>query len=221
MPHPAAPFEPPRRGKIRDPRQIRALASAVRQEIVDTAQALGPCAVADLARELGRAPDALYYHVRALLRVGLLVEAGARGAGRRREALYATPSPGRGMALVYDLDDPENAAAVTAVVAGMLRATGRNFAAAYRAGRERRPGAAVVSGRRRNLWAARVEGWLDEEDLGEVNELLDRLRRLFERPRGAGAAGRSRRLHAFTFVIAPLTARPRARPRRLPGRRPT
>jgi hypothetical protein len=188
----------PRRGRIRDPRQIRALASAVRQEIVDTAQALGPCSVADLARELGRPADALYYHVRALVRVRLLEAAGERGSGRERQALYVTASPQRGLELVYDPADPENAAAVTRVVGGMLRATQRAFAAAYR------PGAAVTAGPRRNLWAARAEGWLAERDLEEVNRLLERLRAIVDRPREAGEPATARRLHALTFVLAPL-----------------
>ena len=190
--------ERPLDGKVRDPLQIRALGSAVRQEIVDTAQALGPCSVADLARELGRPADTLYYHVRALLRVKLLEEAGERGSGREREALYATPSPDRGLSLVYDLEDPENAAAVTRVVGGMLRATQRGFAAAYR------PGAAVTEGPRRNLWAARVEGWLADADVEEVNRLLERLRSIVDRPRPLAEPSSGHRLHVLTFVLAPL-----------------
>ena len=47
--------------------------------------------IAELAEDLGRAPDSLYYHMRVLQRVGLVVPRGTRGEGVREEALYATP----------------------------------------------------------------------------------------------------------------------------------
>lgn len=181
---------------IADPKQIRALASPVRQEVVDTVQALGPCSVAEIAAELGRPADGLYYHVRALLRVGLLVEAGERSAGRRCERLYATPSGERGMQLRYAPGDPENVEAVTRVVGGMLRVTQRDFSVALRSGR------VVVEGPRRDLWAARMKGWFSDAELEEVHDLLDRLRELLERPRRDDG----QRLHALTFVLAPVAA---------------
>jgi hypothetical protein len=181
-------------GLVRDPALIRALRSPLRQEIVDVAQALGPCAVADLARELGRPADGLYYHVRALVAAGLLVPAGERGSGRQREALYATAAPESGLWLLYDPADPENAAAVTAAVGSMLRLTARNFTDAFRP-----DGEVCCEGPRRNLWAGRSTGWLAPEDLAEVNELLQRLRAVLERPRAAG-----KRLHAVTYVVAPV-----------------
>ena len=58
--------------EISSPRQIRALISPVRQDIVDTVEAAGPCSVADLACLLGMPADGLYYHIRCLTRAGLL-----------------------------------------------------------------------------------------------------------------------------------------------------
>ena len=71
---------------IAEPRQIRALASSTRQDIVDTIAAIGPCSVAELARALGRSADGLYYHIRVLTRVGLLVarEVISRSGNTRR-----------------------------------------------------------------------------------------------------------------------------------------
>ena len=63
----------PKGSAIADVGQIRALASSIRQDIVDTVAATGPCSVADVARTLGRPADGLYYHVKHLLGAGLLV----------------------------------------------------------------------------------------------------------------------------------------------------
>lgn len=181
---------------IADPEQISSLASPVRQEIVDTVKALGPCSVAEVADELGRPADGLYYHLRRLLRSGLLVEAGERAAARGREKLYASPGGEHGIQLRYAPADPDNVEAVTRVVGGMMRVTERDFAAALSSGR------VVVEGPLRDLWAARMKGWLSDAELAEARGLLDRLRELFERPR----RGDDQRLHALTFVIAPVSA---------------
>jgi hypothetical protein len=173
---------------------IRAIRSPVRQEILDKAQALGPFSIAELAHVVGRPADGLYYHVKALLAVGLLQPAGERGAGRRREALYQTPAPEDGLWLVYDPTDPANVGAVNGVVGGMLRLTERSFAAAFRPG-------AVCAGPYRDLWAVRNEGWLTDDELREVNRTLARLRELFAAPRREGS-----RLHALTFVLTPMVA---------------
>jgi len=185
----------PSRDSIREPEQIRALRSPVRQEIVDTVQSLGACSVAEIARELGRPADGLYYHLAALLRVGLLEEAGSRRHRGCEEVLYAPRSPQRPMRLHYAPEDPENVEAVLGVVASMLRMTERDFAGAYRPG-------AVTEGPKRNLWAARVKGWLSDEDLREVNRLLAEVAAIFARNKEPGRD----RLHAFTFVNVPLPA---------------
>lgn len=182
---------------IRRPEQIRALRSPVRQEIVDTVQSLGTCSVADVARELGRHADGLYYHVRTLVHVGLLLPAGERREGGRREALYSTRSPDHTMRLHYDPDDPANAAAVLGAVASMLRTTERDFARAF--GPE-----AETEGPQRNLWAGRVRSWLSDEDLVAVNRLLGELEAILGRTKTPGRD----RLHAFTFVLAPIPAQP-------------
>ena len=73
---PARPLFP-----VRERAQIEALASPARQEVADGLQAIGPCSIADLADLLGRAPDSLYYHVRKLEKVGLVVARGTRETG--------------------------------------------------------------------------------------------------------------------------------------------
>ena len=186
---------------IRGTEQIRCLMSQVRQEIVDTVEALGTCSIAEIAEHLGRSADGLYYHVRTLVETDLLEQRGHRDGDRQPEALYGIKPRGSSLRLHYDPADPENVAAVSGVVGSMLRVTERDFTSAFE------PGIAVCEGPERNLWAARRRGWLSAEDLREVNRLLERLTELL----GQGKAPGRERLHALTYVIAPVEARGRRR----------
>lgn len=187
---------------VDDPRQMRAAKSGVRQEIMDTVLSSGACSVADLAAELGRPADGLYYHVRALLKAGLLEEAGQRQGQRGLETVYRTPGKAERMQLKYRPDDPKNVAAITDIVGNLLRVTERDFRDAFR------PDIAVVSGKYRNLWAARNKGWLSKTELAEANELISRLISLLNQPRSEERD----RLYVLTTVIAPVEARaPRRR----------
>ena len=182
--------------------QLRALESTVCQEIVDLVDAAGPCSVREMAGFMGRRPDSLYYHVRKLGAVGLLIDRGVRGSGRRAEAVYDVP--GRPLRLVYAPSEPENVRAVSRIAAAMQRSADRDFRSGFR------PGLAVVEGGGRNLWAARMKGWLGEDDLAELNALLERVLEVFYRRKGehAGGAGSrpggSLRLHSLTWILAPI-----------------
>jgi len=189
-----------RSGRIADASAIGALVSSVRQELVDTVEALGgETTIAELAAQLGRPADGLYYHVKALVKAGLLVREPAPDGDR-----YRTPSPhGRTLALEYAPADPRNAAAVRRVVASMLRIARRDFDAGMAT-----PGV-VAHGPRRALWAARSKGWVSAEELAEVNALLARLSAMLRRPRGPGRT----QLVSLCFVLAPIQARPPRRSR--------
>src|SRR5258708_23441653 len=78
---------------IRGGTQLAALAAASRQEIVDVLEQMGTVSVAELAAALYRPADALYFHLRALTRVGLVRKAGARARPDGEEALYCTIKP--------------------------------------------------------------------------------------------------------------------------------
>src|ERR1051325_732349 len=104
---------------VRSPRQLAALAAAARQEIVDVLEQLGTVSVAELAATLGRPADALYFHLRALTRAGLVRRSGSRARPGGSEALYCTVAPE--LRLHYDPDDAVNREAVSAIVASMLR----------------------------------------------------------------------------------------------------
>jgi predicted ArsR family transcriptional regulator len=169
----------------------------MRQELLDVLDAAGPCAIAELAERLGRAPDSLYFHVRLLVRVGLVVEVERRKMGRHAFLVYDLA----GRPLTIDRsrarrDDLQR------VVGGILRLAARD----YRRGLG--DAATVAEGPRRNHWGGRVRGWLDTAQLARLNELMERLSDLVR----GGRPGPGRQPLALAWVLAPALARRGARP---------
>lgn len=180
---------------VADPDTIALLASGVRQELVDSLESLGGEAeAAELARELGRPVDGLYYHLDRLARAGLLDVLDAGGSRRYR----LRTRPGEILGLDYRSGGAEAEQATGKVVEAMLKIAGRDFRAALQRADT------VVDGPLRELWAARGRGWVDADELAEINALLARLSDLLHRPR---AAGRDHLL-SLCFVLAPLPEQP-------------
>jgi DNA-binding transcriptional ArsR family regulator len=179
--------------KIRNIRQLATLAAAARQEIVDVLEQMGVVSVAELAAALDRPADALYFHLRALTRAGLVRHAGYRVRRRGKEALYRTVAPE--LQLEYEPQSSANRRAVSAIVASMLRLATRDFTRSL----ERRQ--VVVSGGHRQLWSMRKVGRLSPSQLADVNR---RIRGLAQRVSTPGGHGR---LYAVTVVLTPLDHR--------------
>jgi hypothetical protein len=172
---------------------MRALASPIRQELVDALSKMGTVSLAELGAVLGRPADGLYYHVRLLRRVGLVRAAGSRPRGRRREELFRS---GAGQyAVAYAPDSAPHARAMNAIVASMLRLGIRDFRRAFAGGKSRFEGPA------RDLWALRTVGWLAPGDVRQINR---RIRGLLEDASGTDPKGR---LYAITILLTPLDNR--------------
>ncbi len=149
---------------IRGPRQTRALASAVRQEILDAIEGSGPCTVAQVADQLARPADGLYFHVRALEKAGLLRRVGETGEGRSRAGVFDVPA--RPVRLDYAGSGRTRTRRLGPVLDCLLRLARRDTARALAAGD------AVVDGPARDLWVARVRGRVSKSDLERINALL-------------------------------------------------
>jgi DNA-binding transcriptional ArsR family regulator len=190
---------PHKPGVVERAEDVRVLASPARQEIVDTLEALGGEApVAAIAAQLGRPSDALYYHLRLLVRAGLVLELPDDGEGRR----YRTAvRKGTRLRLRYRPGNTKNARAVADVAGGMLRTAERDFAAAIR------DPAVAAEGPLRALWASRMKGWVSEKELAEINALLARIMALLERGKRPDRA----MLVSLTWVLAPVAAQPARR----------
>lgn len=191
----SSPARARRYQRVSGPEQIALLASPVRQDLVDTLEALGGEAdVAAVAAQLGRPPDGLYYHFDLLAKAGLLQRVDSAGNARRYRL-----GKGRGAPLKLDYGkDDESSEAVGRVVDRLLQAARRDFRAALQA-----PDT-VKDGAERELWAGRNKGWVNRRDLAEANRLLARLQQLLRGPRRVGRD----QLVSLSFVLAPLPARP-------------
>ena len=189
---------------VREARQIEALASGARQELVDALQTLGPCSIAELGAHLGRASDSLYYHVRLLARAGLVVERGSRRSGARDEALWDVP--GR-LALDVEPRTARERRTLLRLVSSALRLAERELRAALEGG-----AAVFRRGPARNAWGARTKGWLTRDELAQVRAHLEAVSALVQdaRPR------RGARLCSLTFVLTPSLPSPRAATARPP-----
>lgn len=173
---------------IRNPRTIRALASPVRLAILDTLEAIGPCPAAEVASLVGLNVDAVYYHLRMLQRLGLVVS-GVGKSAPRSGAVFSVPRP---LALAYSRDGA-SASAITKVVGAMLRGALRIFSAAFST-------SSKLKGARREVWAAQRFSRLTPSQVGHLNRLLNEIVDLL----AEGRDSRKGKLYAFTFVLSPL-----------------
>jgi DNA-binding transcriptional ArsR family regulator len=176
-------------------KQLAVLATATRQEIVDVLAEMGKVSVAEIAAALERPADALYFHIRALKRAGLVREAGHRIRQGRKEVLFRTVAAD--LSLRYEPRNEDNRKAITAIASSMLRLGIRDFRRAL----ERAD--AVVSGRNRELWALRKVARLSPVQIAGLNRSIESIRHDMSRPHEPG------RLYGVTILLTPLDHRRR------------
>jgi len=182
---------------VSDPRAIACLRSALRQRVLDRLETIGPASAADLAGSLALAPDRMYYHLKCLLDVGLIVEAGVRGVGRHQQVLYDLPV--KHWHLAYDPDDPERVTAINKLTASMLREARRDFEQGWQHPK------AKGAGSRRTQWSLRLEGYLNNRELAQLNHHLQAIVDLLRKPKPKRR--RSGTHVALTWILAPLRTR--------------
>jgi DNA-binding transcriptional ArsR family regulator len=194
---------PPGTRTLRTPRELEAVASPLRVEILEHLAPAGSLSVAQLARLLERPAPLVHYHVGLLREAGLVRLAGRQAAGRRGEALFALAAPHFAVA-----GRPGDALAMRAALRTLgvtLRLAQREAARALRSGQVR------PRGRERNVFARRLRAALSPEARARLNRLLDEIEALFTREskRRVRALARKRAVErgdepaALTFVLAP------------------
>ena len=147
---------------IRSSAQVKALIAPARQEIVDVLESAGPCSVSKLAELVGRPADALYHHLRRLVRVGLVHETMRKKQGRQVFALYDVCI--RPLRISYDA--PVRRQDIARVFAAAQRMSWREFSRSVVANE------GVTNGPRRTLWGSRAKGWVTQQQLTRINQLL-------------------------------------------------
>lgn len=186
--------------QVDEPALIELLASPIRQEVVDTLGALGgPVSAAELALQLGRHVDGLYYHLKLLAKAGLVVESTDGDDDARRYALPGSRT--LALQLACPTDTEAGKRALSKFTHAMLKVAQQDFDDALEI-----PDV-VTAGNARQLWAARNKAWLSEEELVEANALLRRLCTLMSQPRTPERT----QLFSCAFVLAPQLARPKRR----------
>lgn len=149
---------------ITDPDQLAALTSPRRHDIGDRLAASGPMSIRELAGQIGAKPSALYHHIKKMLDVGLVVEAGTRVVRRKREQLYATPAPR--MRVARALAEGKHPELMSEIVASLTRQMARDFSAGVTADKR------SAEGEDRNLGFFRIVGRPSPAQLARINACL-------------------------------------------------
>jgi predicted transcriptional regulator len=152
--------------RIRGAKQLRAMTSPLRMEILTQFLANRPLSTREIAERMGRPVTGIHYHVRVLEEAGLLVRAGERHEARRPEALYHP------VARRFELparQGQDSGKAALKSLSSAFRLAERDMEAALAADSPRR------AGPDRNFYAMRMPLRVRPKDLGRLNAQLDRL----------------------------------------------
>jgi len=159
---------------IAEPRQLKALSTPIRHDIIDRLTAMGPLSVKALANVLGRKPTAIYRHLITLEKLGL-VEASRTSGGRGRPAMiYRAAAPQMRIARAPRVKG--NRGPMAKIANAMARQAAREYAAAFKSD------AWVVEGAKRNHGFFELLTAPSSKRLAKINALLDELSHLIWTP---------------------------------------
>lgn len=201
-------------------KDVEAVGSSLRMEILRHLQTHGPSTVFELARRMNRSADSLYYHVRRLQEAGVLARTGTRSSTRREEGLFALA--GEPLTVAVESAGEGATEAVLESARAVLRDAESNLAAVLEAERLAARGREPVriDGRgnagepvtRTLPLVTRMRGRLPPQAVAEICAHLDAIAEIFVRHKqgeaAAGAAGAP--LHEMASVFAPLHGNGRA-----------
>ena len=181
--------------------QLKALSSPVRGEIIDLLELFGPLSIAELAEYMSANLDSLYYHIRILQRVGLVIQKEKRKAARQQEVVFDLP--GRPMHVIYQPTETEQVSALIRSISMMLRMAARNIAAAFA------HKLVFVKGRKRNVIHARTLGWFTDDEIVELQNQINKTISTFKN--SARKRQEDSKLYALTTILTPLVVSKRER----------
>jgi hypothetical protein len=188
----------PARIRIETTKAWEAILSPVRREIVDSMQKLGPCSIADVARDTGRPADGLYRHVAVLVKSGFLKDAGTRTGRRNAERLYdAAANEFLAPRVRRDATGAEREAIVRTAEA-LAKSSVRALRGSAASGRIH------CEADSRNFTLIHVTSWLTPTRFEELRALVFRMNALLER----GRRDRTGDPYEVFALATPVTRRP-------------
>jgi len=168
---------PPDEETISDPEQIRAISSPVRHAIHQVVLSQGQASISEIANQLGKPAASLYRHIDKLVEVGLLVEDGTKSTARRDAKVYSSTLE----FFRYADRDIDMVDAISGFARASLKETGKQLTRTF----ER--GDAVLPVPGRDTFIGSPSGWLDPDEIGELNEHIDAIIALMaNKPRREG-----------------------------------
>ena len=177
-----------------EPEAIVELFKPARLEIFESLQVAGASSAADLAERLGRKVDTLYYHLKKLQAIGVIMASkeGTGGGLGRPGVVYELVAHRVGMNL--DLTSPRAREALVKGSSAVLRLADRDVKDALDLPNTR------LEGSRRNMLVRRYRARLTPADLKLANSHIATLHALFTDRSGASKG----KFHVITTVLAPL-----------------
>ncbi len=152
---------------ISELRQLDGLRSSSRYRILETLISLGPSTVREIAEHQGLIPESVYYHIKTLIRLGLVVDLGKRPAKRRPESVFQAISST--IRIDPEKRTPRFRRALASFYDAVLRSAGRGLRRALEDDRAER------AGPQRNCLTFQVEARLSPQRLQEWNRRVDEL----------------------------------------------
>lgn len=158
------PFKrPPDDETIDCPEQIRALCSPMRHEIHQVVLSQGEASVREIAEQMNRKPASLYRHIDRLVEVGLLIDMGTKSTARRDAKVYSTKLE----FMRYRPRKPEMVTALGEFARASLIDTGKKITKAFDSGE------AILPVPHRDTFVGSPAGWLDDDEIAQLNEHVD------------------------------------------------
>lgn len=108
--------------------QLRALNNPVRLQVLTTLRTFGPATVGELAERLALKEHLLFYHVKVMVKHGLVFPDSTRPSSTKPVTVFRASRPGS--ASGFDYTDPEVREQVKRNLASVLRASRREFESA-------------------------------------------------------------------------------------------
>jgi DNA-binding transcriptional ArsR family regulator len=150
----------------------------MRHEIHQVVLSQGEASIREIAEQMGKKPASLYRHIDKLVEVGLLIDIGTKSTARRDAKVYTTNLE----FMRYHPRKPEMVEALGEFTRASLKDTGLKISKVLKAGD------AVLPVPHREVYVGSPAGWLDDDELAQLNEHIDAIIELMaDKPRKPNA----------------------------------